>query len=114
VFEKEGKKLVYAPCDIKPFPEEREEVQAADLLVIQPGLFESELKHGFTYPANHISRTTLYTFEETMALARRIAAAQTLFVHLEEYWNRTYDDYSALQERHENIRFAYDGMTLSV
>ena len=42
IFEKEGKRMVYAPCDIKPFPEEREEVQGADLLVIQPGIFEDD------------------------------------------------------------------------
>ena len=71
--------MVYAPCDIKPFPEEREEVQRADLLVIQPGIFEEGLKHGFKYPVDHISRTTLYTFEETMALADRIRAGLVPF-----------------------------------
>ncbi|MDY7036761.1 MAG: MBL fold metallo-hydrolase, partial [Thermodesulfobacteriota bacterium] len=69
VFEKEKIRMVYAPCDIKPFPEDREEVQRADLLVIQPGIFETGLKHGFTYPADHISRTTLYTFNETLDLS---------------------------------------------
>ncbi len=79
VFEKNRRRMVYAPCDIKPFPEEREEVQRADLLVIQPGIFEEGLKHGFKYPVDHISRTTLYTFEETMALADRIRAGLVPF-----------------------------------
>jgi len=114
VFEKNDRKAVYAPCDIKPFPEHCKEVQDADLLVIQPGLFENGLKYDFCYPADHISRTTLYTFEETMALAKRIRARQILFVHLEEYWNRSYDDYIALQNKFKNIRFAYDGMRVSV
>ncbi len=114
VFEKEGKRMVYAPCDIKPFPKEREEVQKADLLVIQPGIFEDRLRHGFTYPADHISRTTLYTFQETMALAKWIQAKRVLFIHLEEYWNRSHDDYMALQGKYDNIKFAYDGMTFSV
>ncbi|MCD6297748.1 MAG: hypothetical protein J7M30_11390 [Deltaproteobacteria bacterium] len=113
VFEKEKVRLVYAPCDIKPFPEDREEVQGADLLVIQPGIFEDGLKHGFHYPEDHISRTTLYTFEETMALAGRIKAKNILLIHLEEYWNRSHDDYLSLQENFDNVRFAYDGMRLT-
>ena len=114
VFEKSGRKVVYAPCDIKPFPEHRSEVQRADLLVIQPGIFEEGLKHGFRYPAEHISRTTMYTFEQTLHLATRLQAKRVLFVHLEEYWNRSYDDYCALESSYPDIRFAYDGMQLTV
>jgi len=114
VFEDGGSKMVYAPCDIRPFPEEREEVQACDLLVIQPGIFESGLKHGFIYPAEHVSRSTLYTFEQTLALGRRIRAPRILFVHLEEYWNRSYDDYRAIEEVHDDIVFAHDGMEILI
>ncbi len=114
IFERKGMKTVYAPCDIKPFPEDRNEVCNADLLVIQPGIFEDGLKHGFVYPQNHISRTTLYTFDDTVALAERIQAKRILFVHLEEYWNRSYDDYLAVQNRFDNIEFAYDGMRVNI
>ncbi len=114
VFEKSGRKVVYASCDFKPFPEHRDEVQRADLLIIQPGIFEDGLKHGFRYPAQHISRTTLYTFEQTMDLAKRLQAERVLFVHLEEYWNRSYDDYHALETSDQRVRFAYDGMQLTV
>ena len=114
VITKAGRKLIYAPCDIRPFPEARPEVCGADLLIIQPGIFETGLKHGFSYPENHISRTTLYTFEQTLALAKRISAQQVLFVHLEEYWNRGYDDYSAIEKAHAGIRFAHDGMRINL
>ena len=114
VFDSEDKRLIYAPCDIKPFPEEREEVKDADLLVIQPGIFEDGLKHGFTYPEDHIFRTTLYTFEETMDLVRRLEAGRVLFIHLEEYWNRSYDDYCAIEKKFDNIGFAYDGMRVKI
>jgi len=114
IFEKENKRVVYAPCDIKPFPANREEVQDANLLVIQPGIFESGLKHGFTYPENHISRTTLYTFGQTMELAKQIRAKEVLFVHLEEYWNRGYDDYRAIEKKFSHISFAYDGIRVRV
>lgn len=114
VFERKGLRMIYAPCDIKPFPEERHELHNADLLVIQPGIFEEGLKHGFIYPQDHISRTTLYTFDDTIALAGRIHSKQILFVHLEEYWNRSYDDYLAVQEEFDNVRFAYDGMRVKI
>ncbi len=114
VFEREGRKLVYAPCDIKPFPSDREEVRDADLLIIQPGIFESGLRHDFVYGEDHISRRTLYTFEETLALAGRIRARRTLFVHLEEYWNRSYDDYLSLERQFTDIRFAHDGMEVTI
>jgi len=114
VFKKEGRRVVYAPCDIKPFPEDREDVQKSDLLVIQPGIFEDGLKHGFIYGKGHISKSTLYTFEETVALAKRIQAGHILFIHLEEYWNRNHDDYVALEAKFDNIRFAYDGMHVVV
>ncbi|MFC2058062.1 MBL fold metallo-hydrolase [Chloroflexota bacterium] len=114
VFEKSGRKVVYAPCDLRPFPSHRSEVQQPDLLIIQPGIFEEGLKHGFRYPAEHISRKTLYTFEQTLDVANSIQAKKVLFVHLEEYWNRSYDDYGALESDNEFIRFAYDGMPLTV
>jgi phosphoribosyl 1,2-cyclic phosphate phosphodiesterase len=114
VFEKSGRKVVYAPCDIKPFPEYRDKVYDADVLIIQPGIFEEGLKHGFKYPAGHISRKTLYTFEQTLALAARLRARKTVFVHLEEYWNRSYNDYRLLEAGYPKIRFAYDGMQLRV
>lgn len=114
IYEKNNRRIVYAPCDIKPFPEQRDEVREADLLVIQPGIFEDGLRHGFKYPTGHVSRTTLYTFGQTLELARRIAAKRTVFVHLEEYWHRSYDDYRRIEKEHAGIRFARDGLKLSV
>jgi len=114
IFELYGRRIIYASCDIKPFPEERPEVYNADLLVIQPGIFETGLRHGFQYPTDHISRRTLYTFEQTLALTRRIRARQTIFNHLEEYWHRSYDDYIQLEQEILGIRFAYDGMSLQL
>ena len=99
--------MVYAPCDIKPFPENREEVRQADLLLIQPGIFEDGLKDQFTYPEHHISRTTLYTIDETIALSKRINAKQIMFIHLEEYYNRSHTDYFSMQ-------FSYDGMCIQI
>jgi len=49
-----------------------------------------------------------------MDLAARIEAKRVLFVHLEEYWNRSYDDYLALESKYPGVGFAYDGMPLTV
>ena len=114
VFEKDDKKVVYAPCDIKPFPVEEKKVRNPDLLVIQPGIFEEGLKHDFTYPDDHISRTTLYTFEQTIELAGRIGAKEILFMHLEEYWNKSHDDYMAIEADNAHVRFAFDGMIIHI
>ncbi|HKJ98876.1 MAG TPA: MBL fold metallo-hydrolase [Desulfotignum sp.] len=114
VFEKNGGRAVYAPCDIKPFPEQDPAVQHPDVLFIQPGLFETRLRHGYVYPDDHISRTTLYTFEQTVALSRRIQAKQVVFIHLEEYWHRSFTDYRALEAAFDNMVFAWDGMTLTI
>jgi phosphoribosyl 1,2-cyclic phosphate phosphodiesterase len=114
VFEQSGAKVIYAPCDIKPFPEHRDEVQRPDLLITQPGIFETGLKHGFKYPPEHPTRRNLYTFEETLGLAQRLQAREVLFTHLEEYWQRSYDDYRALEANNPGMRFAYDGMQLVV
>lgn len=114
IYEKDGRKIVYAPCDIKPFPEDRAAVQNPDILVTQPGIFEKGLRHRFHYPPEHISRKTLYTFEETLALASRIGAGKTVFVHLEEYWHRSYDDYRLLEKEHAGVRFAWDGLSLRI
>jgi len=48
----------------------------------------------------------------TLELATRIEAKKVLFVHLEEYWNRGYDDYRNMES--DYISFAYDGMTIDV
>lgn len=114
IFEKAGRKIVYASCDIKPFPEDKREVQHPDLLIIQPGIFETKLKHNFEYPSEHISRKTLYTFEQTMGIAKRLNSKKTVFVHLEEYWNRSYNDYRAIESEYDGIQFAHDGLVLKV
>ena len=47
-------------------------------------------------------------------MSARIKAKKVLFVHLEEYWNRSYDDYQALETENPGIAFAYDGMRFRV
>lgn len=112
VFESQGCRAVYAPCDIKPFPESRLELRNPDLLLIQPGMFEQKLAGDYRYPEDHVSRATLYTFDETLRLGQRLNAGRIVFIHIEEYWNRSFSDYRAMET--DNIKFAYDGMPLAL
>lgn len=83
-----------------------------DVFITQPGYFETGLKDGFVYSADDYTRTELYSIEETLEIAAKIRAKEIVFTHLEEYWNRSYDDYLTLEKSHENVRFAYDGMVI--
>ncbi len=112
--DKNGKKILYAPCDTKPFPFESKYVYDVDLFVTQTGFFENGLKEGFVYPQDDYTRVELYSFDQTLEIAGKIRAKEILFIHLEEYWNRTYDDYKRLEKKYPNIRFAYDGMSLEI
>jgi phosphoribosyl 1,2-cyclic phosphate phosphodiesterase len=49
-----------------------------------------------------------------MELAEHIGAREILFIHLEEYWNKSHDDYQAIAEEHAGIRFAFDGMAVHI
>jgi len=109
-----GKKILYAPCDTKPFPFESKYVYDVDLFITQTGFFETGLKDEFVYPQDDYTRVELYSFDQTIEISKKIRAKKVLFMHLEEYWNRSYDDYKKLEKKHPNIKFAYDGMTIEV
>ena len=79
-----------------------------------PSAFQHDINLLIDTPDEHISRKTLYTFEQALKLVTRLHAKKVVFVHLEEYWNQSYDDYSLLEASDPRIRFAYDGMQLSV
>jgi phosphoribosyl 1,2-cyclic phosphate phosphodiesterase len=70
------------------------------------------LRDDFVYPPNDLTRTELYSFDETLEITKTIRAKQVAFVHLEEYWNRSFDDYRKLEKEYDNISFAYDGMEI--
>lgn len=110
----EGKKILYAPCDTKPFPINSKHVYDADIFITQTGFFETGLKDGFVYPVKDFTRVELFSFDETLELAKKIRAKKVIFMHLEEYWNRSYDDYKKLEKKYKNVKFAYDGMTIDI
>ncbi|MDO4739198.1 MAG: MBL fold metallo-hydrolase [Eubacteriales bacterium] len=110
LFEEGGKKLVYAPCDCRPFPQD-EQLKNADVLVlgntIHGSKWKTEQPIGF-----YAERFGLFTREEAAALAREMGAKQLVFTHLEEDWGLSHDEYRALEDGY--IRFAFDGMEIEV
>jgi len=111
--EKDGRKLVYAPCDVKPFPSD-EQLKTVDLFIIGNFFPKGPLKNGITIPQDNELRRELYSFREILNLIKKTSAKKTLIVHIEEEWGKSFDDYKKLEKkyRHYNLQFAYDGMKI--
>lgn len=113
-FESEGKKVVYAPCDCKPFPVDSAAVRGADVLILGNTFVGDTLKNGRALPPDSPLRRELFSLGEARELARQLEARELIITHLEEDWGKSYDDYLALERRCTGLRFAFDGMTLEV
>ena len=113
VFESNGKKLVYAPCDCLPFPED-ELLYGADVLVIGNTVIGNTLKDGRRISAGHPLLKALHTLEDVLKIKERLGIGRLVVTHIEEDWGKTFDDYLALEKEYENIQFAYDGLTINL
>jgi len=109
------KKIIYAPCDVKPFPSDKC-LEAVDLFIIGNFFPEGPLKNDITIPENNELRRELFSFEEILNLIKKISAKRTLIVHIEEEWGKSFDDYKKLEEKYAryNLQFAYDGMKIEL
>lgn len=113
VFEKERKKLIYAPCDVKPFPESKLFLDA-DCLVIGNTIVGDILKDGFLLKEDNPLRDELFTMNEIEDLKSKYNIKRVIITHLEEDWGKSYDDYVQLEKELDGIEFAYDGMEIEV
>ncbi len=113
VFEEKGRKVVYAPCDCKPFPMD-ELLYHADLLIIGNTFIGDTLKDGRNINAKHPLRDELHSLEDVLEIKDRLSISNVIITHIEEDWGKSYDDYVALQEKHPDVKFAYDGMVVEV
>lgn len=113
VFEKNNKKVIYGPCDVKPFPNETI-FEDADLLIIGNTVVGDKLKGGFILDEGNPLRNELFTLSEIQDLKNKYNIKQVIITHLEEDWGKSYDDYIELEEQYKDIRFAYDGMEIKI
>jgi len=115
LIEYKKKKVIYAPCDVKPFPRDRQ-LRKPDLLILGEVLPEGPLKEGITVPKDNPLRKELFSIEEVLELAKSLGAKKTVATHIEEEWDRNYDDYKIIENKYtkNNIQFAYDGMKIII
>ena len=113
VFESNGKKLIYAPCDCIPFPD-NELFHNADMLVIGNTFIGDVLKNGTVITPEHPLRKELHSFEDVLNIKERLGISHVIITHIEEDWGKTYDDYVALEKKYQNIQFAFDGLEINL
>lgn len=111
--EPQEKKLLYAPCDVKPFLN-HELFYGADTLIIGNTMVGEVLKDGFVLKKDNPLREELFVLEEIATLKEKFKIRQVIITHLEEDWGKSYDDYKALEKELDGIRFAYDGMEITL
>ncbi|UCD96625.1 MAG: MBL fold metallo-hydrolase [Candidatus Bathyarchaeota archaeon] len=112
LIEEKGKRVAYAPCDVKPFPKTTR-LRNLDLLIIGSFHLEGALKNGIAIPSGNPLRKELFTLKEIRELGTQLVARKTVVTHIEEEWNRTYDEYKDL-EKEQRVTFAYDGMHIKL
>lgn len=105
-FEENNKKVIYAPCDIRDFPIQ-DELMQPDLFILHLGFFEELVPKGWRFENED-------SFEEDLVTIEKLKAKKTIFMHIEEAWGKSYDDYKKMEKelRRYNIEFAFDGMSI--
>lgn len=109
IFTQNDKKVIYAPCDVKPFPD-NDNFQYADVLIIGNTIIGDKLKNGFILEQENPLREELFIMDEIVALKEKYHIKKVIITHIEEDWGKSYDDYVRLQKEYDEIYFAYDGM----
>ena len=107
------KKVIYAPCDVKPFPKS-ELFMDADVLIIGNTIVGDILKDGFILKLDNPLREELFIMEEILEIKEQFHIKNVIVTHLEEDWGKSYDDYAELEKEYDGIRFAYDGMEVEL
>ncbi|TCL60509.1 phosphoribosyl 1,2-cyclic phosphate phosphodiesterase [Kineothrix alysoides] len=104
-------KVIYAPCDVKPFPE-NDIFMDADCLIIGDTIVADILKGGFVLGKDNPLRDELFVMDEVIGLKNKYHIKRVIITHLEEDWGKSYDDYRNLQKQLDGIEFAYDGLEI--
>lgn len=108
-----GKKIIYAPCDVKPFPKS-EKFRDADVLIIGNTIVGDVLKDGFVLNKDNPLRKELFTLDEIDTIREQYGIKEVIITHLEEDWGKSYDDYRELEKKLNSIHFAYDGLKIQL
>ena len=113
VIETPAHKVIYAPCDCIPFPEE-DIFKSADYLIIGNTLVSEVLKEGYILSDDNGLRDELFSMSDIITIKEKYNITHVIMTHLEEDWGKSYDDYLEMEELYDNITFAYDGMVIEL
>lgn len=113
IFEENGRKVIYAPCDCKPFPMD-EQMSNAELLIIGNTFVGDTLKDNRIIDSNHPLRQELHSMEDVLKIKEDLSITNVIITHIEEDWGKSFDDYIALEDKYTGVKFAYDGMEVDV
>lgn len=113
IISSDSKKVIYAPCDVKPFPKS-EKFQGADVLIIGNTIVGDILKNGFVLNEDNPLRKELFTLDEIDTIRKQYDIKEVFITHLEEDWGKSYDDYRDLERELNLIHFAYDGLKIQL
>ena len=80
IISSDGKKVIYAPCDVKPFPKS-EKFQGADVLIIGNTIVGDILKDGFVLNENNPLRKELFTLDEIDTIRKQYGIKE-VFLHI--------------------------------
>jgi len=105
-------KIIYAPCDVKPFPK-NDIFMDADCLIIGNTIVGDILKDGFILEKDNPLRDELFVMDEIVELKNKYHIKRVIITYLEEDWGKSYDDYINLQKQFTGIEFAYDGLKIN-
>jgi phosphoribosyl 1,2-cyclic phosphate phosphodiesterase len=113
IFEQNGKKVAYAPCDCKNFPED-DNIKNADILIIGNTFVGDILKNETIIHEKHPLRQELHSMENILEIKKHYNIKEIIITHIEEDWGKTYGEYKELEKEYEKIKFAYDGMSIEI
>ena len=113
VISSNDKKIIYAPCDVKPFPKS-EKFQGADVLIIGNTIVGETLKGGFVLNEDNPLRKELFTLDEIDTMRIQYDIKSVIITHLKEDWGKSYDNYKELEKELNLIQFAYDGLKIQL
>lgn len=112
VISENERKIIYAPCDVKPFPHS-ELFYNADILIIGNTIVGDTLKDNFILEKNNPLREELFVMEEIFEIKEKYGISKVIITHLEEDWGKSFDDYREIEKGYNDLAFAYDGMEIN-
>lgn len=114
VFERNGRTLVVASDDARHLSVDRLP-SGIDLAVFECGFFHEDPDGESILSAAELEFLAgELSHEEVLDRVDRVGPDRTILTEIEHFCARSYDDFRALERTYEDVRFAYDGLTVEV